>query len=419
MAQIRNMMTRANALAVAGTFLLAIIISVVPMRLVSAGQIMDRSLMVSSTQESNDTLDGAGVDVSNIPGHPNNGTMVDHTYTFSPYTVSNLQSFTIEYCDGAFGYIGAGPCAGEPNGFDASAWNGGTAVVRVNGLNPINYAVTNNGTHYLTLVGAAASVITATTDIITITFDATATYHFQNPDNTYVGTGAGQHPTGTYFAHILTYSDNGAATMVDEGTVTNNVTESISIYTRVQETLNFSVEGDDANDGATAPGAACDPLTESGVIRMGDTNYALATNLAYFAKSYFRLATNSSDGATVYYTGDTLKSGATDSITAIGAAQTASVPGTEQFGLAFDSTDASGQIYEAQPTSLTPVAAYDNNSIGYAFDAASFTSPVVLASSFGVVQCETGALEYVANIDDDTEAGIYTTRINYIASPSY
>lgn len=419
MAQLRTIMTRTNALTAASVLLLAIILGAVPLQRVAAGSINDRSLMVSSSQESDNTTDGAGIDVSNIPGHPNNGTMVDHTYTFKPYVVSNLQSFTIEYCDAPFGYIGAGACATDPNGFDASAWNAGTAVVRVNGINPVNYTVTSTSTNYLTLVGASASTITAITDIITIQFTATVGDHFQNPDSTYVGGGANQHPTGTYFAHVSTFSDNGAATLVDEGTVTNNITESISIYTRVQETLNFSVEGDDANDGATVPGATCSPLVASGAITMGDANFALATNLAYNAKSYFRLATNSSNGATVYYTGATLTSGSADTITPIGVAAVASTPGTEQFGLAFDSTDASGQIWTGQTTALAPIAAYGNNATGFAYDGTSNINPVVLAASTGVVTCETGALEYVANIDDDTEAGIYTAKINYIASPSY
>lgn len=420
MAQLRIIMTRTNALTAATVLLLGIILGAIPLQRAAAGSINDRSLMVSSTQESDNTTDGAGIDVSNIPGHPNNGTMVDHTYTFKPYTVSNLQSFTIEYCDAPFGYVDGTPnCATDPNGFDASAWGGGTAVVRVNGINPVNYTVTSTGTNYLSLVGASASTITAVTDIITIVFTATVADHFQNPDSTYVGAGANQHPTGTYFAHVTTFSDNATTTLVDEGTVTNNITESISIYTRVQETLNFSVEGDDANDGATAPGLTCSPLVASGAITMGDSNFALATNLAYNAKSYFRLATNSSSGASVYYTGYTLTSGSADTITAIGAAAVASTPGTEQFGLAFDATDASGQIWTGQTTALAPIAAYGTNASGYAFDGTSYINPVVLAASTGVVTCETGAIEYVANIDDDTEAGIYTTKINYIASPSY
>jgi hypothetical protein len=418
MAQIKKVLRRSNALAAAGVFLLATIISVIPYERVSAGLITSRSLMVSSTQASDDVLDGADENVSTIPGHPNNGTMVDHMYSFKPYSVTDLQSFTIEYCDEAFGYLGAGACATDPNGFDASAWNAGTAVVRVNNLNPLNYTVTATGTNYLTLTGVTAVDITAVTDVVTIDFTATANDHFQNPDSSYIGGGAGQHPTGTYFAHISSYSDNAAAVLVDEGTVTNNITESISIYTRVQETLNFSVEGDDANDGATPANATCDPLTASGLIRMGDSNYALDYGMAYFAKSYFRLATNSSYGATVYYSGETLTSGG-DSITAIGPAQTASAPNNEQFGMAFDTTDADGDIWESQVTALTPVAAYDNNTLGYAFDDSSFNAPVVLAASSDVVRCETGALEYVANITEDTEAGIYTTKINYISAPSY
>lgn len=419
MARMTNAILRTRTLATAAVFVFALFFGALSPRIVSAGQILDRSLMVSSTQESDITTDGAGSDVSNIPGHPNNGTMVDHTYTFRPYTVSNLRSFTLEYCDGAFGYLGAGPCATDPNGFDASAWNGGVAVVSVNGINPVNYTVTSTSTNYLTLISASQTAIAATTDLVTVVFAATTTNHFQNPNSTYVGTGAGQNPTGTYFARINTYSDNAAAVMVDEGTVTNNVMESISIYTRVQEVLNFSVEGDDAGDGATAPGTACDPLTASGSITIGDSNFALASNTAYYGKSYFRLSTNSSYGTNVFYSGNTLTSGATAIIDPVGTVQTPSTPGTEQFGMAFDPSDSGGSIFEGNASALASALEYDNSTVGYAFDVTSVSNPVVVAASTDVVECETGALKYVANISGDSEAGIYTTKINYIAAPSY
>jgi hypothetical protein len=36
-----------------------------------------------------------------------------------------------------------------------------------------------------------------------------------------------------------------------------------------------------------------------------------------------------------------------------------------------------------------------------------------------VVDCVTGKMRYVANIAATTPAGIYTTKINYIAAPQY
>ena len=56
----------------------------------------------------------------------------------------------------------------------------------------------------------------------------------------------------------------------------------------------------------------------------------------------------------------------------------------------------------------------------YAFDETSQQIPVALATeSTEVVDCVTAKMRYIANIAATTPAGIYTTKINYIASPQY
>jgi len=171
---------------------------------------------------------------------------------------------------------------------------------------------------------------------------------------------------------------------------------------------------------------ACTPLNANdNLIRLGDGNNALSPSQAYFGRSYFRLATNAFQGTTVYYAGDTLRYG-TNTIDAIGGgAAVASTPGTEQFGFAFNPTDATGNM--ATTTSiigndgtLVPSAVYADNTTGYAFDDGSLADPVPLAAvEDDVVECDTGSLEYVANISTSTPAGIYTTKINFIAAPTY
>jgi hypothetical protein len=56
----------------------------------------------------------------------------------------------------------------------------------------------------------------------------------------------------------------------------------------------------------------------------------------------------------------------------------------------------------------------------FAFDPASNTIPVALATENNqVVDCVTGKMRYIANIAATTPAGIYTTKVNYIAAPQY
>ena len=56
----------------------------------------------------------------------------------------------------------------------------------------------------------------------------------------------------------------------------------------------------------------------------------------------------------------------------------------------------------------------------FAFDETSNTIPVAMADEPDqVVDCVTGKVRYIANIAATTPAGIYTTKVNYIASPQY
>lgn len=84
---------------------------------------------------------------------------------------------------------------------------------------------------------------------------------------------------------------------------------------------------------------------------------------------------------------------------------------------------------------LIPKAAYDsgagvvngeydtvNGAVNtkFAFDANSNLIPAAIASEDSqVVDCVTAKVRYIANIAATTPAGIYTTKINYIAAPQY
>lgn len=281
-----------------------------------------------------------------------------------------------------------------------------------------------------------------------IEFIASASRYITNPGS------------DAFFVKINTYDSEVAndqlpttdANIIDGGvTVANVMTDSIHITTKVLETMQFSVgvRNPDTLDEDVTHGI-CDPikLGADGTNRLNIGNsaaeWSLETDTAYDAFSYWRLSSNSSGGATVYYSGETLSNTVGDNIDAIGTTAENSHPGTEQFGLRL--VDAGADAMDNQnafdsewvlPT-LTPLigeGAYTDfngttpgeisnattaNNAKFAFDPAANTIPALLAQeSDDVINCATAKVRYVANIAANTPAGVYTTKINYLAAPQY
>ncbi len=286
---------------------------------------------------------------------------------------------------------------------------------------------------------------------IEIKFFATETNYITNPGS------------GAFFVKMNTYNselpaDHLPATdenIIDGGvTVANVMTDSIHITTKVLETMAFSVgtqNPDTVVKGSANDHGTCESiLTPNGNrLQLGnpDAEYSLETGKAYDVKSWWRLSSNSSGGATVYYSGETLANTVGDVIAPIGGTRATSQPGTEQFGLAFMDHDATSTSFEEQRAAnatryrnpnlyvLNEGEQYnygngtlDNGSGGagtaqFAFLRSSLTNPVAIADNLGaessVLTCETAQMRYVANIGADTPAGVYTTKINYLAAPQY
>ena len=406
--------------------------------------------------------------------------------------------------------------------------------------------------NYITLTNSSG-VALAADQRVKVLFFANATNYITNPG------------AGAFFVKINTYNqafDNTSpvapdvdltglapatdTNIIDGGvTVANVMNQSIQITTKVLETMEFSVGTVDPNTLTKAELLASDygsddhipcgriltRMTSSdpvNVLQMGNQSAesSLETANAYATHSYWRLSSNSSGGATVYYSGHTLANTSGDEIKAIGNTAAASAPGSEQFGLAiatkaltptvvnptfntgtygvnyvqdrdtvnsrywengadngktgvtntqildigathatYDGTDAgSAGFFDATDTDwtftvppmnasyhtprldpLVPTAQYGNGSgringddsldvngvafggggysstnAQFAFDTMSDTVPRAIATeSSQVVDCVTAKMRYVANIAATTPAGIYTTKINYIAAPQY
>ncbi len=374
--------------------------------------------------------------------------------------------------------------------------------------------------NYITLTSSTGHAFTAGQEV-KVLFFATATNYITNP---------GQ---GEFFVKINTYSeefDDGVDHLglsdlqpvsdkyvIDGGvTVANVMNQSIQITTKVLETMQFSVGTVDphtldkaqlqASDNGSNTHTSCDtiltrmiddPDVPHNVLQLGNQSAesSLETDETYATHSYWRLSSNSSAGATVYYSGHTLSNTVGDEIDPIGPTAKQSLQGSEQFGLALataayagghgfdDATygvnyqtagvnengadnNAAGIIAANQPAAnpidgvhesvltdlgavntppwdysalnasfhmprldpLVPEANYANGSgtiinggsAQFAFDPTSDTVPVPIASqNTQVVDCVTAKMRYIANIAATTPAGIYTTKINYIAAPQY
>lgn len=333
---------------------------------------------------------------------------------------------------------------------------------------------------------SATGISTLAGQEVKIVFKASESNYITNPGK------------GEFFVKINSYNTDNHATgfvnttnanIIDGGvTVANVMTDSIHIVTKVLETMAFSVgienpDTVDRNGGTAVVHGKCEPISQTSSItgltnnrlNLGDANaeYSLRTDRAYDVYSYWRLSSNSSGGATVYYSGDTLTNTSGDRIapmdSLVDPEGTLSNPGSEQFGLGFVDAGSdnftlandtfapgwvtprsypfitvSGQVGSpAQSDAAAPynTLAAQSGSAGYRnaagrinpenngadpvqakfrFFRESLTTPSVIAQqSETVISCATAKMRYVANIGADTPAGVYTTKINYLAAPQY
>ncbi len=463
-----------------------------------------RSLLLSSSAPGFTDSDGAGNSESSPnaynggeyyapPGSGPNGKKSGQTFTFNVSTNSSpsgtnepIKAFTLQYCLEAAGYCKApGNNAGDARDNLPSARET-NAVAHAKSTPTSDFDVVKDGTTpwaqgtgpgtFQVYVNDVASTETWTMNVKNVEdtehtgdltgknnfifltsatgeapeFDDTIQLKFTpNSDNYITNPG-----TGSFFVKINTYKTDleagllptASANIIDGGvTVANVMTDSIHITTKVLETMAFSV-GTQNPDTQNVPHGSCDTMDVINNNRLDlgnvDAEYSLETTKAYDTFSYWRLSSNSSGGATVYYSGDTLRNTVGDHIADM-PTRAHSLPGTEQFGLALvdagldtlDTAHAGGfpanhiipniaPLVISAPYSGGDVASISDetttNNAEFAFKMTSQTIPEVIAENGDtVISCATSKVRYVGNIAADTPAGVYTTKINYLAAPQY
>ena len=220
--------------------------------------------------------------------------------------------------------------------------------------------------------GIGAAVL-ALSDKVIITYNGTNSINPTTP--------------GSYTATI-------SGTFGDSGDITNNIltTNQVDISATVPQALTFSIS---------------DTTIGFATLTSGAARYATGDTLGNAAETEAHniiIGTNASNGYTMAVGGSTLTSGG-NTVNAIGAANTASSAGTEQFGLRMTATGGTGAV-------VVPYAA-----AGFAFDTAAF--PDTAATSTSASANTTYSVRYLANITASTEAGVYTGLVNYVATANF
>jgi hypothetical protein len=219
-------------------------------------------------------------------------------------------------------------------------------------------------------VGAAA---VAASDKIIITYNSTNSINPSTP--------------GTYAIAV-------SGTFGDTGNITVSVLsdDQVSVTATVAQSLTFSISDNTIGFGTLSASAA--------QYATGDTSGSASETEAH----NIIIGTNATNGYTATLNGATLTSGL-NTIDAIGASNTASAAGTEQFGLRMTASGGSGAV-------TAPYAA-----AGFAFDSGAF--PDQIASASAASANTTYSVRYLANIAALTEAGEYSATLNYVATANF
>lgn len=164
--------------------------------------------------------------------------------------------------------------------------------------------------------------------------------------------------------------------------------------TQPPQTISFSISTTTVYFGTLSPVQARFASSTG----QGDTSEVEALRL--------EVNTNAVSGYYVTSQGATLTS-SSSTISAIGGANTASTPGTEQFGMRLTASGGSGSV-------SSPYAAS-----GFAYAGTATTTSIVASSIVGDNATTTYSVRMITNISSVTGPGNYTTSLTYVATASF
>jgi hypothetical protein len=337
-----------------------------------------------------------------ISNSATSATGVEYTIQFDVPSTTTIEAIVIDICQNS-PLIGVACTA--PAAFDWGTPTISSATIGATDISGWTESTLNSGRTFTTLT-TGAGVTPAANAQVTIVVTGVA-----NPSQ-----------LGTFYGRMITISDDSSVAgylatdgdthtgYIDVGGAAMSTTDNLVVTARVQESLQFCVYSDGPIGGNTCG-------TESAV-NIPDATTPLSSNSVSTASGYFKLASNALNGVQVRMwsnngDGGVLKSG-TYTITAFaGAVCTADSASTslEQFGMRFSTVGAS----------LTAEAPYDCTATNHGWDPAAVgaTYGDVIAETAGANDAEESVMEFAAKSALTTEAGIYNTALNYIATGSY
>lgn len=365
---------------------------------------------------------------------------VTYGVSFIPQTAGTEGGIIVDFCAND-PVVGDTSCT-YPAGFTM----GTTATVGVSGISGIgvggSWVTTNSlqcgagagATQVLFLTNATPQSPTSV-GVTPITFNITTV---TNPS-----------ANGSFYARILTFDTSADATgqytctgatrgagpftgQRDYGGVALSTTQNIAITAKVFETLSFCVFQ-----------TSCGTQAQ---LTLGDaTTGALSTSTAYTnINAKYTLATNAQSGVSVQMFGQTLcrnpvlsfancPTGASNqTISAIGTpAATVSTPGSEQFGMCVNAI--SGTTAQAPyddtgtgnncSTGITTNTYAGSSKFGFidtsAANGTNNASGSTVLTSSGAITSASSQFAFAANIASTTEAGIYQSNLNMVATGTF
>ncbi len=244
----------------------------------------------------------------------------------------------------------------------------------------------------------------------------------------------------SFYARVFTYATGNASgytpantsgntptlgSYVDSGGVALSTASNISVTSKVFETMSFCVFQTSCG---TAP-----------TLTLGDpTTGALSSSNAYInSNAQYTLATNAGSGSSVTMTGTTLcrpggscATGASAfTISALTTTPVVLTTGTEQFGMCADKNSSAALTVAAAYTdainnchSLATGIYAGTSKFGFDDSASTGTNSAAgsqVLSSSGAVPSVTGSFTFLGDIAATTEAGIYTTSLNLVATGTF
>jgi hypothetical protein len=378
-------------------FILALVTQLLPAKAGATGQLTSRSITLGSSAAS---------------------TVTTYKLTFTPVTTT--QELIVDFC--ANDPLVSDTCtfaAGTvPTVASGSVSSSAGTAVSVGSGSPL-HTVKVTG---LTMTGGSPFTITLSTTT-GITNPTTATSFYARVLTFGTGNAAGYTPANTSGNTPTT------GTFVDAGGIALSTAANISITSKVFETLAFCVFQTSCG---TPP-----------ALTLGDaTTGALSVSAAAVNNNaQYTLSTNAGSGVGVTMTGTTLcRPGGTCTtganaftISAVGNTAAAKSIGSEQFGMCADTTGATGSLAATAPyndtinachTGLTTSSTYAGTSQFGFNDAASAggtnnAAGSSLLTSSGAVSSYTGTFAFLGDIAATTEAGLYTTSLNLVATGTF